>query len=167
MQNPGDFTDQDVAEFVSSSLSSEEQELEVLDSSPTAPVRCIDCVHIKQRKFCEIKGIKVSRKKLHRCDIFTFREDKSPPPDRYVPANAKEKAKKTRRFMRKLIDAGAHFTEDGHLLFEDFKMGPDGQLYQKQTIEVPQSTATASVVGTEPTEGPTLSDNRENNGPTE
>jgi len=124
-------------------------------------VRCGNCEFLQQRKFCGAQGgKKINRKKLHECGLFEERKTTSPPPDRYVPANAKEKAKKARSMMRKLVAVGAQFHPDGTITFEDFKMTADGSLLQRQQVEIPKTTANASVIGTEPMYDPSMTDSR-------
>lgn len=126
-------------------------------------IRCIDCEYIIRRQFCGAQdGIKVKRKKLHNCEMFEKRLDKSPTPDRYVPANAKEQSRKARRFIRKLIEAGAQVNADGTVTFEDLKIEKDGAVFQRTKVEVPKTTATAGILGAESLTTPLEEANKDN-----
>lgn len=130
--------------------------------SPVQPskIRCLDCEHLVQRRFCPLKGgIKVSRKKLHDCELFEPRPNKDPRPDRRVSATAKQDAKRARRMLRKLAEKGQiSMNEDGTVRFEDLKIGDDGRMYQRQTIDVPKTTASPGILGTETLHTPGLAD---------
>lgn len=116
-------------------------------------VRCVDCAHLSGN-MCGKKSISVSPKKRRSCGVYSFKgeyENRNPPPSMYMP----HVDKKTRQMIRRLIELGiVPVREDGSMAFH-----PDGTALTPQTVEMPRSTATASVLETKATEQKQLSGN--------
>ena len=128
---------------------------------PDKKIACGGCDHLFQRKFCSLKQIKVSRKKLHDCELFEPKVKRPPPEPVYVPFTAKEGAKRARSFMRKLQAVGGKINPDGTIsIGETIRIDTDGSVHEKQTYEIPKTTAQASVVGLSPLSSPQLTDSQ-------
>lgn len=99
----------------------------------SSKVRCIDCVNLQDR-FCSAKDTTVAPRKKRVCGSYEFTgiyQNRTPLPVSPVPYVDKS----TRRMIKKLLSLGI------------LQVRPDGTVSAKQQIEVPQSTATAAVLG--------------------
>ena len=109
-------------------------------------VRCVDCSNLSGN-MCDKKNISVSPKKRRACGVYAFKgeyENRTPAHSIYIPPVDKA----TRKMIKRLMELGIiPVREDGSLAFH-----PDGSVLTPQTVTMPQSTATASVLGTKATE---------------
>lgn len=118
--------------------------MDIVDLPAILPqVKCKDCDYMIRRSHCIIKDIAIDRNKSIQCEVFAPKVKNRPTPEPvYVPAIPK----KTRKLIQKLVKAGiVPVAADGTA---DVKMDAQGNLYRKATIEVPQTTATAGILGT-------------------
>jgi hypothetical protein len=112
----------------------------------SSKVRCVDCLHLSGN-MCSRKDISVSPKKRRSCTTYKFKgeyQNRTPVPSIYVP----HVDKATRKMIRRLMELGiVPVREDGSLAFH-----PDGSTLVPQTVEMPRSTATATMLGTKSVE---------------
>jgi hypothetical protein len=113
-------------------------------------VQCGKCDHIVRRSFCSVKGIPVARKKAITCDLFATKTNKEPAAPVYVPNYDKYTNRMIRKMTRKMLELGLTTTTGPG----DVRVDQDGTVYQRQTFQMPKSTANAGVLGAEPVRVP-------------
>ncbi len=110
-------------------------------------VRCTDCSHLSGHT-CSKKNSKVALRKRRTCAVYSFKgeyENRESMPGRYIPTLDK----KSRRFLKRMYELGIS------PVTQDEKSG-----YKK--LPMPQSTATAKVVGTKDLEDVAMYEDPEN-----
>jgi hypothetical protein len=96
-------------------------------------VRCVDCA-LLSGNMCTSKTIGVSPKKHRTCTLYQFKgeyKNREPIEGMYIP----QIDKSTQRLIRKMVELGI------------IKVHEDGTPLQKQTIEMPRTTANAASLG--------------------
>lgn len=95
-------------------------------------VRCVDCT-LLSGNLCSSKGVGVAPKKRRTCSTYQFKgefQNSEPLPGTYVP----QIDKSTRRLIRQMVELGI------------IKVNDDGTPLQREVMEMPRTTATATML---------------------